>query len=62
MIVDKIWKLTNTVRVGLAPRSSHAQRQDTFPDNVSYSPPVSIKIDYFLFFLKFCLRPKKLLV
>ena len=27
MIVDKIWKLTHTVRVGLAPRSSHTQRQ-----------------------------------
>ena len=27
-------------RVGLAPRSSHSQRQVTFPDNVcSYSPP-----------------------
>ena len=35
MIVDKtqVWKLTNVVRVGLAPRSSHSQRQDTFPDN-----------------------------
>ena len=43
MIVDKIWKLTNAVRVGLAPRSSHAQRQATFPDNVcSYSPPVTV--------------------
>jgi len=30
MIVDKVWKLTNTVRVGLDPRSSHAQRQLTF--------------------------------
>ena len=39
MIVDKVWKLTNTVRVGLDPRSSHAQKQTTFPDNVcSYSP------------------------
>jgi len=26
MIVDKIWKLTNVVRVRLAPRSSHSQR------------------------------------
>ena len=40
MIVDKVWKLTNTVRVGLDARSSHAQRQSTFPDNVcSYCPP-----------------------
>lgn len=40
MIVDKIWKLTNTVRVGLDARSSHSQRQSTFPDNVcSYCPP-----------------------
>ena len=38
--VDKVWKLTNTVRVGLDARSSHAQRQSTFPDNVcSYCPP-----------------------
>jgi hypothetical protein len=38
MIVDEIWKLTNVVRVRLAPRSSHSQRQTTFPDNVcSYS-------------------------
>ena len=34
MIVDKIWTLTNTVRVGLVPRSSHAQVQATFPDKV----------------------------
>jgi hypothetical protein len=40
MIVDKVWKLTNTVRVGLDDRSSHTQRQSTFPDNVySYCPP-----------------------
>ncbi len=40
MIVDKVWKLTNTVRVVLDDRSSHAQRQSTFPDNVcSYCPP-----------------------
>ncbi len=40
MIVDKIWKMTNTIRVGLDDRSSHAQRQSTFPDNVcSYCPP-----------------------
>jgi hypothetical protein len=32
MIVNKLWKLTNNVRVGLCPRSSHAQRQTTFPD------------------------------
>ena len=40
MIVDNVWKLTNTVRVGLDARSSHTQRQSTFPDNVcSYGPP-----------------------
>jgi hypothetical protein len=40
MIVDKVWKLTNTVRVGLDDRSSHEQKQSTFPDNVSsYYPP-----------------------
>ena len=37
MIVDKIWKLTNVVRVGLDPRSSYSQRQATFPDNVCSS-------------------------
>ena len=42
MIVDKIWKLTNTVRVTLAPRSSQSQRQTTFQDNVcSFPPPVT---------------------
>jgi hypothetical protein len=40
MIVDKVWKLTNTVRVGLDARSSHAQTQSTFPDTVcSHCPP-----------------------
>ncbi len=40
MIVDNVWKLTNTVRVGLDARSWHVQRQSTFPDNVwSYCPP-----------------------
>jgi hypothetical protein len=34
MIIDNVWKLTNTVRVGLDARSSHSQRQFTFPDNV----------------------------
>ena len=63
MIVDKVWKLTNTVRVGLDARSSHAQRQSTFPDNVcSYCPPCHsvtvIVLHYenlitFLFFWKF---------
>ena len=33
MIVEKVWKLTNTVRDGLDARSSHAQRQSSFPDN-----------------------------
>jgi hypothetical protein len=27
MIVDKVWKLTNTVRVGLDDRSSHSQEE-----------------------------------
>ncbi len=58
MIVDKVWKLTNTVRVGLDARSSHEQRQSTFPDNVcSYCPPchghsVTRKFDYFFVFLE----------
>jgi hypothetical protein len=40
MIIDKVWKLTNTVRVGLDARSSHAQTQSTFPDTVcSHCPP-----------------------
>jgi hypothetical protein len=58
MIVDKVWKLTNTVRVGLDDRSSHAQRQSTFPDNVcSYCPPCHGVSHYenlttFLFFEK----------
>ena len=58
MIVDKVWKLTNTVRVGLDVRSSHAQRQSTFPDNVcSYCPPCHGVLHYqnlttFLFFSK----------
>ena len=30
MMVDKIWKLTNTVRVGLNPRSSHYEYLTTF--------------------------------
>jgi hypothetical protein len=34
MIVDNVWKLTNTVRVGLDTRSSHTERQSSFPDNV----------------------------
>ena len=57
MIVDKVWKLTNTVRVGLDARSSHSQRQSTFPDNVcSCCPPCHGVSHYenlttFLFFL-----------
>jgi hypothetical protein len=40
MIVENVWKLTNTVRVELDARSSHTERQSTFPDNVcSYCPP-----------------------
>jgi hypothetical protein len=57
MKVDKIWKLTKVVRVRLAVRSSHSQRQATFPDNVcSYSPPchgVSPENLTDFFFLKF---------
>jgi hypothetical protein len=33
MIGDKNWKLTNVVRVRLAPHSTHSQRQTTFPGN-----------------------------
>ncbi len=44
MIVDKVWKLTNTVRIRLDPRSSHAQRQSIFPD---------------IFFWKFFFNPQK---
>ena len=60
MIVDKIWKLTNVVRVGLAPRSSHSQRQATFQDNVcSYSPLVTVchtmKIGLHFVFVEFFL-------
>ena len=56
MIVDNVWKLTNTVRVGLDDRSSHVQRQSTFPHNVSsYCPPchgVSHCENWTTFFLK----------
>ena len=58
MIVDKVWKLTNTVRVGLDARSSHTQTQSTFPDTVcSYCPPCHGVFHYenlttFLFFSK----------
>ena len=31
MIVDNVWKLTNTVRVGLDARSSHVRRQSSIP-------------------------------
>jgi hypothetical protein len=57
MIVDKVWKLTNTVRVGLDDRSSYTQRQSTFPDNVcSYCPPchgVSHNDENFVYFFVF---------
>ncbi len=59
MILDKVWKLTNTVRVGLDARSSHTQRQSTFPDHVcSYCPPCHVVSHYenlttFLIFWKF---------
>ena len=58
MIVDKVWKLTNTIRVGLDVRSSHTKRQSTFSDNVcSYWPPCHGVSHYenlttFLFFSK----------
>ena len=63
MIVDKIWKLTNTVRVGLGPRSSHLQRQTTFPDDVySYSPHVTVchtmKIGLLFVFLEISCDPR----
>ena len=67
MIVEKVWKLTNTVRVGLDPRSSHTQRQTTFPDEcVLLLPPLSrcvaLKIWLLFVFLEFFWPPKKLLV
>ena len=34
MIVDNVWKLTNTVRVVLDARSSHVQRQSSFPEKL----------------------------
>ncbi len=58
MIVDKVWKLTNTVRVGLDARSSHAQTQSSFPDTVcSYYTTCHGVLHYenlttFLFFSK----------
>ncbi len=58
MIVDKVWKSTNTGRVGLDARSSHTERQSTFPDSVcSYCPPCHGMLHYenlttFLFFWK----------
>jgi hypothetical protein len=54
-----------TVRVGLDPRSSHAQRQSTFPDNVcSYYPPCDVvshheNLTTFLFFCKFFFNPQE---
>ena len=70
MIVDKVWKLTNTVRVGLDARSSHAQRQSSFPDNVcSCCPPchgckhlkIQKKIGLFCFsFKKISIPPPKM--
>jgi hypothetical protein len=65
MIVDKVWKLTNAVKVGLDPRSSHTQRQSTFPDNVcSCYPPCHGVSHYenlttFLFFWKFFFNPQE---
>jgi hypothetical protein len=59
MIVDKVWKLTNTVRVVLDARSSHTERQSTFPDNVcSCCPTCHGVLHYenlttFLFFWNF---------
>ena len=66
MIVVMIWKLTFVVRVGLAPRSSHSQRQGTFPDNVCFPcPPLtvshSMKIWLRFVFLRFFFSsPKEL--
>jgi hypothetical protein len=40
---NKVWKMTNTERVGLDPRSSHTQRQTTFPDEcVLLFPPCHV--------------------
>jgi hypothetical protein len=51
---NKVWKMTNTERVGLDPRSSHTQRQTTFPDEcVLLFPPCHVvshlKNDWLLF-------------
>jgi hypothetical protein len=65
MIVDKVWKSTNTVRGGLDARSSHAQRQSTFPDNVcSYCPPCHVVSHYenlttFLFIWNLFFNPQE---
>ncbi len=64
MIVDKVWKSTNTVRVWQDPRSSHTQRQTTFSDNVwSYFPPVTLchtmKIWLLFVFLEIFLKSQK---
>jgi hypothetical protein len=71
MIVDNVWKLTSTVRVGLDARSSHGKRQSTsttFPDNVcSYCPPChgvshTMKIYYFFVFFKKKFHPRAKMV
>jgi hypothetical protein len=53
MIVDKVWKITNTVSLRRVPRSSHTQRQTTFPDKcvLMFSPchVVSDCENYFVF-------------
>ncbi len=47
MIVDKVWKLTNTSRVGLDARSSHTHRRSTFPDNVCSNCPPCHGVSYY---------------
>jgi hypothetical protein len=69
MILDNVWKLTNTVRVGLDARYSHTQRQSTFPDNVCSCCPPCHGVSHcenwtlFLFFvLKNCIpRPEHMI-
>ena len=63
MIVDKVWKLTNTVSVGVDPWSSHTHRQTTFPDEcVFLLPPCHVvsywKFDYCLFSWNFFFKPR----
>ena len=48
MIGDKIWKLTNVIRVRLPPHATHSQRQTTFPGNWNGLFSVGWPSSYFL--------------